>query len=79
VADQVAKMPKKPTILIIMGDDIGWSNVSAYNLGLMGYRIRIMKLRPSSTLEITRRTPLANLTVHAIQNVSIFKKLMLRL
>jgi arylsulfatase len=28
----------KPNILFIMGDDIGWSNVSAYNLGLMGYR-----------------------------------------
>jgi arylsulfatase A-like enzyme len=38
VADRVAKMPKKPNILIIMGDDIGWSNVSAYNLGVMGYR-----------------------------------------
>jgi hypothetical protein len=30
--------PKKPNILIIMGDDIGWSNISAYNLGIMGYR-----------------------------------------
>jgi arylsulfatase len=29
---------KKPNILFIMGDDIGWSNISAYNLGLMGYR-----------------------------------------
>lgn len=28
----------KPNILFIMGDDIGWFNVSAYNLGLMGYR-----------------------------------------
>src|SRR5499427_3807214 len=28
----------KPNILIIWGDDIGWFNVSAYNLGLMGYR-----------------------------------------
>jgi arylsulfatase len=28
----------KPNILMIMGDDIGWSNVSAYNLGIMGYR-----------------------------------------
>jgi arylsulfatase len=32
-------MPKgKPNILFIMGDDIGWFNVSAYNLGVMGYR-----------------------------------------
>lgn len=28
----------KPNILFIMGDDIGWFNISAYNLGLMGYR-----------------------------------------
>ena len=29
---------RKPNILIIMGDDIGWFNISAYNLGIMGYR-----------------------------------------
>jgi arylsulfatase A-like enzyme len=29
---------KKPNILVIWGDDIGWYNVSAYNLGVMGYR-----------------------------------------
>ncbi len=29
---------KKPNILFIMADDIGWFNVSAYNLGIMGYR-----------------------------------------
>ena len=29
---------KKPNILIIWGDDIGWFNVSAYNHGMMGYR-----------------------------------------
>jgi arylsulfatase len=28
----------KPNILFIMGDDIGWFNVSAYNMGIMGYR-----------------------------------------
>ncbi|MBC6981222.1 arylsulfatase [Caulobacter sp. 17J80-11] len=28
----------KPNILFIMGDDIGWFNVSAYNHGVMGYR-----------------------------------------
>ena len=28
----------KPNILFIMGDDIGWYNVSAYNMGIMGYR-----------------------------------------
>jgi arylsulfatase A-like enzyme len=28
---------KKPNILIIRGDDIGWFNISAYNHGLMVY------------------------------------------
>jgi arylsulfatase len=28
----------KPNILMIMADDIGWFNVSAYNHGVMGYR-----------------------------------------
>jgi arylsulfatase len=29
---------RKPNILMIMADDIGWFNVSAYNHGVMGYR-----------------------------------------
>jgi arylsulfatase len=29
---------KKPNILVIMGDDIGWFNPSCYNSGVMGYR-----------------------------------------
>src|SRR5215471_7146622 len=29
---------RKPNILMIMADDIGWFNVSAYNHGIMGYR-----------------------------------------
>ena len=29
---------KKPNILVIMGDDIGWFNPSCYNSGIMGYR-----------------------------------------
>ncbi len=29
---------KKPNILFIMSDDIGWFNLSCYNLGVMGYR-----------------------------------------
>src|SRR5258705_9736895 len=28
----------KPNILVIMGDDIGYWNISVYNRGLMGYR-----------------------------------------
>jgi len=30
--------PNKPNILVIMGDDIGYWNISAYNRGMMGYR-----------------------------------------
>jgi arylsulfatase A-like enzyme len=29
---------KKPNILVIMGDDIGWYNTSIYNRGDMGYQ-----------------------------------------
>ncbi|HEY1801538.1 MAG TPA: arylsulfatase [Terriglobales bacterium] len=36
--ETVREIPKKPNILFIMADDIGWFNVSAYNLGIMGYR-----------------------------------------
>src|SRR6266404_8427251 len=32
------KPNKKPIILIIWGDDIGWFNISANNSGIMGYR-----------------------------------------
>jgi len=28
----------RPNVLVIWGDDIGWSNISAYNLGIMGYQ-----------------------------------------
>jgi len=33
-----AQQKKKPNILIIWGDDIGYWNISAYNQGMMGYR-----------------------------------------
>src|SRR5215831_7138570 len=32
-----AQAVKKPNILVIMGDDIGWYNTSVYNRGDMGY------------------------------------------
>ena len=38
VAAEAEKSGKKPNILVIWGDDIGWFNVSAYNHGLMGYK-----------------------------------------
>src|ERR1044071_1555670 len=33
-----AQAPQRPNILVIMGDDIGYWNISAYNRGMMGYR-----------------------------------------
>jgi arylsulfatase A-like enzyme len=33
-----AQKTKKPNILIIWGDDIGYWNISAYNQGMMGYK-----------------------------------------
>ena len=33
-----AQEQEQPNILVIWGDDIGWYNISAYNLGVMGYR-----------------------------------------
>ena len=33
-----AQTPARPNILVIMGDDIGLWNISAYNRGMMGYR-----------------------------------------
>src|SRR5262245_20760719 len=33
-----AQTPARPNILMIMGDDIGYWNISAYNRGMMGYR-----------------------------------------
>jgi len=38
VAASLAQSGKKPNICIIWGDDIGQSNISAYTMGLMGYR-----------------------------------------
>jgi len=38
VAAAAQKSGKKPNICIIWGDDIGQSNISAYTMGLMGYR-----------------------------------------
>ena len=38
IACQAFAADKKPNILIIWGDDIGQFNVSAYNMGMMGYK-----------------------------------------
>ena len=36
--DQLAEAQAKPNILVIMGDDIGYWNLSTYNQGMMAYR-----------------------------------------
>lgn len=36
-ARRAGESGNRPNILIIMGDDIGWFNLSAYNRGMMGY------------------------------------------
>src|SRR5262245_15215590 len=38
VAQTAEAADKKPNILVIFGDDIGQTNVSAYSMGVMGYR-----------------------------------------
>lgn len=38
VKSRAEKDGKKPNILVIWGDDIGYWNISAYNRGMMGYR-----------------------------------------
>ena len=37
VAAIAVQTGRKPNILMIWGDDIGWNNPSAYNRGMMGY------------------------------------------
>ena len=36
-APALAQEEEKPNFLVIFGDDIGWFNISAYNMGMMGY------------------------------------------
>jgi arylsulfatase len=38
VAAQMTASGKKPNVLVMFGDDVGYWNVSAYNRGMMGYR-----------------------------------------
>ena len=38
VVGLIAQKNKKPNILVIWGDDIGWANISCYNHGIMGYK-----------------------------------------
>ena len=42
----------KPNTLVIWGDDIGITNLSCYNDGLMGWKCVFMEQRQQGTLEI---------------------------
>jgi arylsulfatase A-like enzyme len=35
IAGQAGAQEKKPNILVIMGDDVGWFNIGAYHQGIM--------------------------------------------
>jgi hypothetical protein len=48
---------KKPNIVIIWGDDIGQSNVSAYSDGLMGYRTPNIDRIANEGIRFTTLTP----------------------
>ena len=43
----MAKAKKKPNILILWGDDVGWWNISYNNRGQMGYRTPIALSAPT--------------------------------
>ena len=54
-----APSAKKPNILVIMGDDIGQSNISAYTFGLVGYRTpNIDRIAKALRHEVQRLGPL---------------------
>jgi arylsulfatase len=38
ISGQAAAQDKKPNILVIWGDDVGITNISAYTMGLVGYK-----------------------------------------
>jgi hypothetical protein len=38
LVSQAGAQEKKPNIIFIMGDDIGWSNIGVYNQGIMAGR-----------------------------------------
>jgi arylsulfatase len=38
VLPSVSSAQNRPNIVVIWGDDIGWYNISAFNLGVMGYK-----------------------------------------
>src|SRR5579862_2394859 len=38
LAMTVSAQTKQPNIIVIMGDDIGWSNIGVYNQGIMAGR-----------------------------------------
>jgi hypothetical protein len=39
-ASATSAQDKKPNILVIMGDDVGWFNIGAYHQGIMSGKIQ---------------------------------------
>jgi arylsulfatase len=64
---------QKPNILVIMGDDIGYWNISAYNRGMMGYRTpnidRIAEARYSPTITGSNPVPRPRSIHHRTKSV----------
>ena len=49
LAAPASAQEQKPNILVIMGDDIGYWNISAYNRGMMGYRTPSLRPRKAGS------------------------------
>ena len=52
----MASSEKRPNILFIMSDDIGWFNISCNNNGIMGYRTPNIDRITGGIAELEQRT-----------------------
>src|SRR3989304_4322071 len=61
-----AAQEKKPNILVIWGDDVGIHNISAYSLGVMGYKTpNIDRLAKEGALFTDAHRPAQGAGLHA--------------
>src|SRR5712671_3221180 len=58
VAAPASAQQQKPNILVIMADDVGYWNISAYNRGMMGYRTPNIDLHRLLWPAVLHRRPL---------------------
>ena len=54
IGSQAAAQEKKPNIIFIMGDDIGWFNIGAYHQGIMAGRAPNLHKNASGGIPLTR-------------------------